>query len=277
MIQAVHNEAIGLHRQQHRDLFPLSPNLIALIFISTADLSQDQRQSLTSIMTHRNRTMDQYRVGELRETFIEMFCTVKTAVDNPMMNPSGSGGRRAFLVIEEGDLDGSFGYWAEDEEDGAEGFLDALEDVFWIWDDNDYSWFQRRFQGRRTRKGKGKGKGRKGKGKGKGGRRFFRPRNKGKGKGKRKGKVILLKMKAIMPMKNGKDMKMKIGMKAIGPMKMKQLGNPKAGMNGKSMMNTDISKEKERKERKEKEKERKVMDLQNKEKDKVMGKEKQTM
>ena len=190
MIQAVHNEAIGLHRQQHRDLFPLSPNLIALIFISTADLSQDQRQSLTSIMTHRNRTMDQYRVGELRETFIEMFCTVKTAVDNPMMNPSGSGERRAFLVLEEGDLDGSFGYWAEDEEDGAEGFLDALEDVFWIWDDNDYSWFQRRFQGRRTRKGKGKGKGRKGKGKG--GRRFFRPRNKGKGKGKRKGKSHLV-------------------------------------------------------------------------------------
>ena len=193
MIQAVLNEAIGRHRQQHRDLFPLSPNLIALIFISTADLSQDQRQSLTSIMTHRNRTMDQYRVGELRETFIEMFCTVKTAVDNPMMNPSGSGGRRAFLVIEEeGDLDGSFGYWAEDEEDGAEGFLDALEDVFWIWDDNDYSWYQRRFQGRRTRKGKGKGKGRKGKGKGKGGRRFFRPRNKGKGKGKRKGKSHLV-------------------------------------------------------------------------------------
>ena len=190
MQQAVYDEAIRLHKQAHRDLFPLSPNLIALIFISTADLSQDQRQSLTSIMTHRNRTMDQYRVGELRETFIEMFCTVKTAVDNPMMNPSGSGGRRAFLVLEEGDLDGSFGYWVEDEEDGAEGFLDAFEDVFWIWDDNDYSWFQRRFQGRRTRKGKGKGKGRKGKGKG--GRRFFRPRNKGKGKGKRKGKSHLV-------------------------------------------------------------------------------------
>ena len=58
---------------------------------------------------------------------------------------------------------------------------------------------------------------------------------------------------------------------------MRQHGNPKAGMNGKSMMNTDFSKEKEGKERKEKEKERKVMDLQIKEKDKVMGKEKQTM
>ena len=109
MQQAVYDEATRLHRQAHRDLFPLSPNLIALIFISTADLSQDQRQSLTSIMTHRNRTMDQYRVNESRETFIEMFCTVKTAVDNPIMNPSGSGGRRAFLVLEEGDLDGSFG------------------------------------------------------------------------------------------------------------------------------------------------------------------------
>ena len=71
-------------------------------------------------------------------------------------------------------------------------------------------------------------------------------------------------------MKNGKDMRMKIGMKAIGPMKMRQHGNPKAGMNGKSMMNTDFSKEKERKERK-------VMDVQIKEKDNVMGKEKQTM
>ena len=91
--QAVYDEATRLHRQAHRDLCPLSPNLIALIFTSTADLSQDQRQSLTSFMTHRNRTMDQYRVGELRETFIEMFCAVKTAVDNPMMDPSGSGGR----------------------------------------------------------------------------------------------------------------------------------------------------------------------------------------
>ena len=95
-------------------------------------------------------------------------------------------------MLDEGELEGNFGYWAEDEEDGAEGFLDALEDVFWIWDDNDYAWFQRRFQGRRTRKRKRKRrKKRKGKGKGRQGRRFFRSRNKGKGKGKRKGKSHL--------------------------------------------------------------------------------------
>ena len=95
------------------------------------------------------------------------------------------GGRRSFLVLDEGELDGTFGYWAEDEEDGTEGFLDALDDVFWVYDDQNFSWFQRRFQGRRARKGKGKGR-RKGKGKGRSGRRFFRPR--GKGKGKRRGK-----------------------------------------------------------------------------------------
>ena len=144
--------------------------------------------------------MDQYRVNELRETFIEMFCTVKTAVDNPMMNPSGSGGRRTFLIFDEGDLEGSFGYWAEDDEDGAERFLDALEDVFWIWDDTDYSWFQRRFQGRRTRKGKGKDQV----------EDFSDPEIKEKEKEREKEKVILLKMKVIGLRMNGKDMRIEL-------------------------------------------------------------------
>ena len=33
------------------------------------------------------------------------------------------------MVIYEGELDGSFGFWAEDEDDGAEGFLDAHKDI----------------------------------------------------------------------------------------------------------------------------------------------------
>ena len=105
-----------------------------------------------------------------------------------MMQPSGMAQRRSFLVLDEGELEGTDGYWAEDDEDGGEGFLDALEDVFWVYDDADYTWYQRRFQGRQTRRGKGKGK-RKGKGKGRGGRRFFRSRKgKGRGKGRRKGR-----------------------------------------------------------------------------------------
>ena len=150
----------------------------------------------------------------------------------------------------------------------------ALEDVFWIWDDNDYSWFQRRFQGRRTRKGKGKG--RKGKEKDDKVEDFSDHDTKEKEKEE---KVILQEMRVIGLKMNGKEMRQRIGMKAVGPMKIKQRGNPKPGMNGKKVitMSMDTSKEKERKERKEKEKERKVMDLSKiKEKD-YMGKAKQTM
>ena len=138
--------------------FPLGENLLALIFVSLADLTHDQRNTLTSIMTHRGRTLDQYNVQELRDLFLEMFCITKTAVDNPMMQPSGIGQRRFFLVLEEGELEGTDGYWAEDDEDGAERFVGALEDVFWVYDDADYTWYQRRFQGRQTSRGKGKRK-----------------------------------------------------------------------------------------------------------------------
>ena len=57
---------------------------------------------------------------------------------------------------------------------------------------------------------------------------------------------------------NGKETRQGIGMKASGPMGMKQHGNPKAGMNGKKIttMSMDITMEKVRKERKEKEKEK---------------------
>ena len=144
-------------RQQQRTLFPLSDNLSALIFVSLADLTQDQRNTLTSIMTHRGRTLAQYNVQELRDLFLEMFCATRTAVDNPMMQPSGMAQRRSFLVMDEGEIDGTTGYWAEDEDDGAEGFLEALEDVFWVYDDTEYTWYQHRFQGRKTRRGKGRG------------------------------------------------------------------------------------------------------------------------
>ena len=105
-------------------------------------------------MTHRGRTLAQYNVQELRDLFLEMFCATRTAVDNPMMQPSGMAKGRSFLVMDEGEIDGTTGSWAEDEDDGAEGFLEALEDVFWVYDDTEYTWYQRRFQGRKTRRTK---------------------------------------------------------------------------------------------------------------------------
>ena len=59
--------------------FPLSDNLSALILVSLADLAQDQRNTLTSIMTHRARTLDQYNAQELRDLFLEMFLHYKNS------------------------------------------------------------------------------------------------------------------------------------------------------------------------------------------------------
>ena len=160
---------------QHSRTIPITENLVALMFVSLADLTQDQRQVLTSLMAHRNRPLADYRIQELREVYLEVFCTTRTSVENPLLAPSGHAGRKTFLVLDEGYLDTYEGFWVEDEEDGAEGFLELDEDTFWVFDDDSAAWFQRRFQGRKMRRGKGGGKRKgKGKGKGRGGRRFFK-------------------------------------------------------------------------------------------------------
>ena len=42
---------------------------------------------------------------------------------------------RAFYVQDYGDLDGSTGYWATEEETGKEGFVQEFEDTFWVHDE----------------------------------------------------------------------------------------------------------------------------------------------
>eukprot|EP00439_Symbiodinium_sp_Y106_P057234 s2413_g8.t1 len=79
--------------------------------------TQDQRQVLTSLMAHRNRVLADYRLDELREVYLEIFCTTKTSVDNPLLAPSGHGGRKTSLVIDEGYLGSHEGYWVENEEE----------------------------------------------------------------------------------------------------------------------------------------------------------------
>ena len=199
---------------KHIVISSLSPNLIALIFISAADLSQDQRQSLTSIMTHRNRTMDQYRVNELRETFIEMFCTVKTAVDNPMMNPSGSGEEEHFSARRRRPrwqlwlLGRRRGRWSW----RIPGCLRRCTlDLGWQW----LLMVSKKISRKKNKERK-------------------RKKRKRKRKEKRK-KSSCWRWKLLDKWRMARIWELKIGMKAFGPMKMRQHANPKAGMNGKSM------------------------------------------
>ena len=49
--------AAFMQLNEQRLAFPLGDTLSALIFVNLADLTQDQRNTLTSIMTHRGRTL----------------------------------------------------------------------------------------------------------------------------------------------------------------------------------------------------------------------------
>ena len=84
-----------LKRQQALTI-PITVILVALMFVSLADLTRDQRQVLTSLMAHPNRPLADYRIEEPREVYLEVFCTTRTSVENPLLAPSGNSGRKSF-------------------------------------------------------------------------------------------------------------------------------------------------------------------------------------
>ena len=80
-------------RNKHARTIPITANLVAVIFVSLSDRAQDQRQALTSLMAHRNRVLADYRLNELPEVYLEIFCTTKTSADNPPLARSGKVGQ----------------------------------------------------------------------------------------------------------------------------------------------------------------------------------------
>ena len=81
--------------------------------------------------------MQNYSVNELRTVFIEMFCKTKASADNPMMQPTGAGQRRSLRLKENLKAHLATGQKIQKME-LQEGFLDALEDAFWIYNDANY-------------------------------------------------------------------------------------------------------------------------------------------
>ena len=151
-----HNKQL---RQAHQDRFPINDNLFALITTCLADLHEVMRERMSSTLAMRGISIEAYTFDIIREVFLELFCNPKSSLENPNLRTAGTS--RSFCVIEDGDMDGVTGFWAEDEETGEVGFLPDLEDVFWVYDDNTFAWNSSHFRGRRLRRGppRGKGKG----------------------------------------------------------------------------------------------------------------------
>ena len=173
-------------KNRHLEKFPYNDNLMALIFIISSNLSEQQRTLLQTHCTLRNWRIQDYSFDAMRTLFMELLTAPKSSLEDPNIRPRNDfrGGHRSFVVLDDvGELDGHSGYWVEDEETGIEGFVDEIEDVFWVFNDQESSWASARFKGRSySRGGKGKRKGKKGFGKGGKGRRFFKPRRFGKGR-----------------------------------------------------------------------------------------------
>ena len=161
-------------RNGHRGQFPLTDNLMSLVFLVQADLNENQRERFVTSMSLRQIDMAQYTYLQVKQLFMELFCTTRTGIADPTIRHVK---RSTFLVIEEGEYDGETGYWVAEEETGDEGFVSLyIEDEFWVLSARG-GYNKRRVFSRRFKQGKGKGKGSQRK------RPGFRPRSQKKGKG----------------------------------------------------------------------------------------------
>ena len=170
----IREEQINVLRNAHRQQFPLTDNLMSLVFLVQADLNENQRERFVTSMSLRQIDMAQYTYLQVTQLFMELFCTTRTGIADPTIRHVK---RSTFLVIEEGEYDGETGYWVAEEETGDEGFVSLyIEDEFWVLSAKG-GYNKRRVFSRRFKQGKGKGKG------GQRKRPGFRPRSQKKGKG----------------------------------------------------------------------------------------------
>ena len=145
--------------------FPFGDNLIAQFFIIQSELSDQQRESLTSAMSLRNISLENYSYEMLKTHYHELFITTRTSIQDPSIRPQGGNRSNTFFIIEQGEYEGEEGFWVEDEE-GLEGFMSNNdEETLWVREEND-AFIARKVSGRNFKFKKRKGKGKSGNKKG---------------------------------------------------------------------------------------------------------------
>ena len=147
------------HVASHGRLFPFGDNLTTLLFIVGSDLNEAKRARLTSSLSVFNITVTAYTLHTVQTVFVELFCTPKSSMENPSLRVSGRGSNASRTFIAETYQEDEYRLWAIDESTREQGYIDDDRSCSWTWDDNEYIWQSRKFQGRQVKKSKGKGKG----------------------------------------------------------------------------------------------------------------------
>ena len=83
------NEYTRMLRDQHRDAVPFNENMLGLIMVIQADLTEPQRERLMSTMTMRNIDTGHFNVNHVRGVFLDLFCTPRNSLENPQLRASG--------------------------------------------------------------------------------------------------------------------------------------------------------------------------------------------
>ena len=122
-------------------------NLIAqFFFIIQSELSDQQRERLTSAMSPRNISLENYSYEMLKTHYHELFITTRTSIQDPSIRPQGGNRSNTFFILEQGEYEGEESFWVEDE-DGLEGFMSNNdEETFWALEEND-AFIARKCQG----------------------------------------------------------------------------------------------------------------------------------
>ena len=113
-------------RAAQKKKFPLSENVMALLFLVSADLNEHQRERLISTLSLQGVMLEQYTTTKLEDTFRDLFASAKTGFADPFVTRGGRDHKRSYIMLDHGECDGTVGYWVQDEDELHEGFYLSL-------------------------------------------------------------------------------------------------------------------------------------------------------
>ena len=160
-----YNEEVLL--PQHVANFPLTDHLVTLIFVVSAEMTEQQRDRFVAALATRGIPLSSYTFKPIAESYRELSASAKTGISDPNVNTGGRNRERTDFLLESGDWvengDEENGYWCLDEQTGEEGFYGMTSEVFWTFDEKEHAWVSRKrwtcsFQKSTERKRKRKNK-----------------------------------------------------------------------------------------------------------------------
>ena len=128
------------------------------MFTVVSNLSEAQRERLTSSLSVQGMNVTVCTFEAVRTVFVELFCTPKSSMENSSLHVSGHGSSMNRTFIVEDCAEDDFGQWGTDEVTGEQGHIDGGRSFSWTWDDNGYAWQSRPVKGRHVKRREGQGK-----------------------------------------------------------------------------------------------------------------------